>query len=226
MTSRTILASLLLASISTVASTAQSSLVAFRVTDPRRSDCALWTAVEQLARQARLRIGFESTRGCAPGAKSLAAGDTSVTVDAGSPIEALDRLLQLAPEFAWRSIDGIVVVRPNDAWKDPADPLNQSLRRFSATNTNPHFAVHAALESATPSLLMEHIDVNDNRMGLPSSNNVSVEFEGGTLLHALNEIVAGFSGMWQVGFTNHAFHVVLHSFEFESGSIIPGRLKR
>jgi len=205
-----------------------SSLRTFHLTDPRSGECVLWTAIEQLARQARLRIGFEAKSRCDPGAKAVKAGDDAVTFQVSAPVEALDRLLQLSPEFSWREIGGIVVIRPKDAWSDPANALNQAVGRFRVTDAHPHFAVHEALQAARPSLLVPHTELTAVSMGRPLqphvANGVSVQFEGGTLIEALNAIVGGFDGVWQVGYTGKTFHVVLHAFDFqETPTHIPGR---
>jgi hypothetical protein len=197
----------------------------FRLTDPRSGECALWTAVEQLARQARVRIGFEASRGCHPGRKSLEPGDAGVTFEDMPATEAVDRLLQLAPEFTWQELNGIIVIRPAGAWTDPANALNQVVGAFSLPVTHPHFAVHAALDAARPSLLMPHVDLEGNFPVLTQApEGVAVQFAGGTLLEAMNTIISGFAGVWQVGYTRTAFHVVLHTFDLQAGStIVTGR---
>lgn len=198
----------------------------FRLTDPRTDECALGTAVEQLARQARWRVGFEATSRCHPGRKTLEAGDGAVTFEGMSPIEALDGLLQLSPQFRWREIGGVVVIRPKLAWDDPNNVLNRAVGQFSVSKVHPHFAVHAALEAALPSLLIPHTELVAVAMGKPllaHADGVAVEFDGGTLLEALNAIVGSFEGMWQVGYTGKTFGVCLHTFEFQDGSTtIPG----
>ena len=205
---------------------AHSSALLFHVTDPRSSDCGLWTAVEQLARQARLRVGFETLHRCNPGRKALAPAEPSVTLRANSGKEAMAALIQLSPDFAWREFEGIVVIRPRDAWKDSSDPLNKLTDGFSVVNTHPHLAVHEALKSARPSLLIDHVDADTHSFGLPVARGIDVEFEGGTLMQALNKILSDFEGMWQIAFTRNTFHVVLHTFEFEGASTISGQLTR
>jgi hypothetical protein len=199
----------------------------YRLTDPRIDECALWTAVEQLARQARWRIGFEATSRCHPARKTLEAGGVAVTFEGTSPIEALDGLLRLSPEFSWRDIGGTVVVRPTAAWTDPTNALNTLVGEFSVLAAHPHFAVHAALEAAQPSLLVPHTELVTVSMGRPlvahAPDGIALQFGGGTLIDALNGIVGTFEGVWQVGYTGKTFHVVLHTFDFQEGSsIIPG----
>ncbi len=124
----------------------QSPQLLVQVTDPRNSECNLWTAVEQLARQARLRVGFESLRRCSPGRKALAPAEPTVTLRANSAEEAMSALIRLSPDFAWREIEGIVVIRPRDAWKDASDPLNQPVRSFHVVGTHPPFQ-HSGIRS-------------------------------------------------------------------------------
>ena len=201
----------------------------FRLTDPRSGDCALWTAVEQWARQARQRVGFEATRRCDPHRKVLDPGEVAVTFEEMSPIGALDGLLQLSPEFVWSEINGVVVIRPKVAWADPDSALNQAIGQFSVPAAHPHFAVHAALEAARPSLLIPHTDLDAGFMRprlAPAPASVAFQFEGGSLMDALNAIISGFDGVWQVGYTGQTFHVVLHTLEFQDGGTsIPGRLR-
>jgi len=202
-----------------------SALRTFYLTDPRSGPCALWTAMEQWARQARVRVGFEAALQCSPGRKVLEAGYEAVVFERTTPTRALELLLQLAPDFTWRNVGGIVVVRPKQAWTDPGSPLKQPLQPFQVTGAHPQIAVHEALEAAQPPLLMPQTALDGPTIGRQIRDRIAVQFDGGTLLDALNAIIWEFEGMWQIGYTGKAFHVVLHTFDFEEdGGIITGRL--
>ncbi len=48
----------------------------------------------------------------------------------GKTVEQALRLIPVAdPTYSWREVDGVVVVRPVDAWADNADPLNLQVKR-------------------------------------------------------------------------------------------------
>jgi hypothetical protein len=48
--------------------------------------------------------------------------------------EALSVFASLDPRYSWREIDGVIEIRPYDAWRDPKDPLNRPLPRVVVDN--------------------------------------------------------------------------------------------
>ncbi len=200
----------------------------FRVVDPalRRGPCSLWTAVEQVARQGHVRVGFENASDCHLGGTSLSAGDGALQLDGSTPREAFDYLMARYPAFRWHEISGVVVIRPADAWDEPAAILHRPVAPFAVNDVHVHYAVHAVLESARPTLFQPHdrakLSVSGKRLLDPSATvaidaPVSVRFGGGTLLEALNAVTAPHGRIWQVGYLNDRLYVSLQTLVFSEG---------
>lgn len=200
----------------------------FRVVDPalRRGPCSLWTAVEQVARQGRVRVGFENTPDCHPGATSLSAGDGALQLDGSTPREAFDHLIVRYPTFRWHELDGVVVMRPVSAWENPAAILHRPVSPFAVDDVHVHYAMHAVLESAKPTLFQPHnrakLSVSGKRLLDPSAAvaidaPVSVRFDGGTLLEALNAVTTPHGRIWQVGYLDDRLYISLQTLVFSEG---------
>jgi hypothetical protein len=65
------------------------------------------------------------------------------TVDLrGMTVEAaLDKLIEIDPRYQWAVRDGVIVMRPVEAWSDPNSPLNQVVDGFSMQDRNYHGAL-------------------------------------------------------------------------------------
>ena len=58
-------------------------------------------------------------------------------VATGSPLHwCCDALVTIDPRYEWRLLDGVVVIRPQTAWDDPANPLAGARRQPSACWTS------------------------------------------------------------------------------------------
>jgi hypothetical protein len=128
--------------------------------------------------------------------------------------------------YSWKTVNGVVVVRPGAAWTNPDDFLNQTVQAFVATDESVDEILHTALRVATPSLLIPHEDLP--RVGKLVSHSMTVEFSGGTVLDALNAILrAHGSAEWEVGYTGNHAMVVLSTLAFPKDSIMaPAALPR
>jgi hypothetical protein len=196
-----------------------------------RNPCHLWTALEQLARQARVRIGFEQTLDCSPAPWVLRPYERSVNVGGLTPRQAIDRLLAQRPDYRWTEVDGVAVIRPVTAWTPTGSVLNAPVAAFAVANEHPHLALHALFQSSQPPLFQEHTDLrlsgNGRRLDDPGFEGlidvpVSVKFAGGNVVQALNVITRGFGGIWQTAYTNHgdsrhSIRVHLYTLEADGG---------
>src|SRR5437762_10793018 len=96
-----------------------------RVKSPRFLDpCHVGGSVLELGRQAKVLVGFESTRDCWLTTPMPGGPDDAEVFASMTPRQAFDRLMTLMPEYSWKEMDGVAVVRPTQAWNDPNDPLN------------------------------------------------------------------------------------------------------
>jgi hypothetical protein len=206
---------------------------AVQVVDPAaRPPCDLWESVEQLARHARVRVGFEQTPDCRPAGRRRQPYDRQAVALGGlTPRAAFDRLLSHRSDYRWAVIDGVAVFRPTTAWA-AGSPLDHAVAPFAASG-HPHHALHTVLESARPSLFQEHVDapqlssyakrLDDPQAVAPIDAPVSVTFAGGRLLHALNAVTRPFAGIWQAAYTpgGGRQHLWLHlmTLDYDAGSV-------
>ncbi len=174
--------------------------------------CDLWRTVEEVARFAGVRIGFEHTPDCHPGGRERRAYGPAIALDGLTPRQVFDQIVQMRPEFAWREVEGVVVIRPVRAWQDPAHLLHRQVAPFAVARTHPHLVLHRLLQAAQPSLFQPHEDLQlsglgrrlddpaaTGRIDLPSS----VDFAGGTVLQALNAAARPYGGNWELGYAGH-----------------------
>ncbi len=198
-----------------------------------RNPCRLWTALEQLARHARVRIGFEQTLDCSPAPWVRRPYQGSLDVGGLTPRQAIDRILAQRPDYRWIELDGVAVIRPVTAWTPTGSVLNAPVAAFGVTDEHPHLALHTLFRSSQPSLFQEHTDLrlsgNGRRLDDPGYEGlidipVSVKFDGGNLVQALNAITRGFSGIWQAAYSprgdhRHSLSVGLYTLELDGGII-------
>ncbi len=191
--------------------------------------CHFWRTLEQAARQMRVRVGLESLPSCHPSGSGLYTGDDALEFRSATPRAVFSRIVELRPEYRWREIDGVVVVRPAAAWASRDHLLGRHVAPFVVEQTHPHLALHAMLEAGRPPMFYPHTDVwlssvgarffDVNAMGA-IDHPIDVMFRGGTLLDALNAVSEPFDGIWQVGYSGAFAHIVLQTPDFEQGSTI------
>jgi hypothetical protein len=192
-----------------------------RIDNPGLIDrCAGLLAVNQIARQADVLVGFENARGCQMATRALKADIAPEALTGMSARQALDRLMTLMPGFSWRAIGGVAVVRPDTAWDDPADVLNLPTAAFSATDRSLNELLHTALRLVSPSAFYPHEDVPHSGRAIDAP--VSVRFEGGTLLHALNALVtAHHAAEWNLVYrAGDRGAIALESLSLDGGGVI------
>lgn len=192
--------------------------------DPAKP-CELWRTVEEVARFAGVRIGFEHMPDCHPGGRERRAYGPSIALDGLTPRLVFDQIVQMRPEFAWREIEGVVVIRPVRAWQDPAHLLHRPVEPFAVARTHPHLVLHRLLQAAQPSLFQPHEDLQLSSLGRrlddPSATGridvpISVEFPGGTVLQALNAAARPYGGNWELGYAGHP-QLTVYTPDFDEG---------
>jgi hypothetical protein len=113
--------------------------------------------------------------------------------------QALDALTRADRRYQWREIDGVAVIRPVAAWRDPAHPLLRpvgAVRLRNAPLSEMGDVIRGAIE---PVGAREVVQVDERR--------VSIDFAGGTLFELLNA-TARSSGQLQWQLTS-ASHIIL-----------------
>jgi hypothetical protein len=163
--------------------------------------CDIHGIVQRLGRIVKLPVGFQGGPECI-GKSDMAraaggwlvdqrfstAGDT--TDLAGSTFrQALDRLVALAPDYRWKEMNGVAVVRPVTAWDDPADGLNRQIAPFNIMGERLGGAVNIMLGRTVSYSNAERIN----------AISASLTFSGGTLLDALGALTQSYhAGGWDV----------------------------
>ena len=112
--------------------------------------------------------------------------------------EALDALVQLDPRYRWVESDGVIVVRPIEAWENRDHFLHRSASSFTFANENINHAV-AALKSALGPLQIPSVDV----LGASplAERRFSVSLGATSAYEALNAIVRSHGELaWIVGY--------------------------
>ena len=163
-------------------------------------DCAMFELFDQIARTANIPLGFENVPGCGFGRRTIVRDDKRSILAASTPREALDEVAALNHNFRWQEIDGMIIVRPADAWEDSANLLNLPARAFQMMNVDADDALYRVLDAATP-----RVTYVRSRKQAPGSRAtpVSVDFSGGSLLRALNAVVrAKGDAEWRVGYSS------------------------
>ncbi len=203
---------------------------ALTVADPvTRGCCSVWRTLEQIARRTQTRVGFQNPAGCPPGGAGLDPTESAIDLQDLTPRAAFDFLVELRPEFSWREIDGVVVVRPIVAWDAPTDALNRPVTPFRSDNAHPHYVLHTILENTRPVMFLDHTDLQLSSLGRRRFDSsamgaidrpITVQFRGGPLLRALNAIAEPFYGIWQVGYSGTFMHIEVRTLDFQEGNTL------
>lgn len=186
--------------------------------------CELWRTVEHISRFARVPVGFEHVASCAPHGWGRTPEADAWVFDGLTPRQMFDRLVAARPDYAWKDIAGIVVLRPVMAWQDARNVLARSVVPFAVRNRHPHDLLHDIYQAARPSLFHPHEDARLSDDGEPLfepptliDQHVDLTFAGGTLLQALNAITRKTGARWELGYWGRP-HVALYAADFDGGT--------
>jgi hypothetical protein len=163
--------------------------------------CDIHGIVQRLGRIVKLPVGFQGGPECIGKSDMARAGGgwlvdqrfstAGDTIDlAGSTLrQALDRLVALAPDYRWKEINGMAVVRPVTAWDDREDGLNRQVAPFDIVNERLSSAVQ---------IMLGRIGSGDTT-GRINATSATLTFSGGTLLDALGALTQSYhAGGWDV----------------------------
>jgi hypothetical protein len=194
-----------------------------RIANPRSMHpCDAGVAVDQLARHANVLVGFENTPDCRPSGRARSPGAANEILTGISARQAFDHLMTSMPQYSWKEMNGVVVVRPKAAWENPRNPLNLPTSRFEATDQRVDNVLHTVLHAVTPSMFIPHQHVP--RPDAPSNRLVDVTFSGGTMLDALNAVVRAHGDLeWQLGYPGGSEYravITLNTLEYPGDAVL------
>jgi len=157
--------------------------------------CSVPTTVVGLAKRFNLVAGIEFTPGecSAKWAKQRPAGEEvnllGLTVE-----EALDKLVEIDRRYRWVESDGVIVIRPVDAWGDPKNFLNQISPAFVIDDKNLGGALDA-IASNLDDQPHRGSDALATRTA-QGSRTFSVHLRATSVVGVLNAIVKEHGAMW------------------------------
>jgi hypothetical protein len=105
--------------------------------------CALPTVASRIMESTGTPGGIEWVPACATREPKPVPDGEWISLRGLTEREALDRLVALDPRYHWIESDGIVVVRPLDAWKDPRHFMNATFSGLTLTDQHLGCAVNA-----------------------------------------------------------------------------------
>jgi hypothetical protein len=95
--------------------------------------------------------------------------------------DALQVLATIDPRYAWREMDGVIVLRPVDAWNDGSSPLFRMISDLSAENVPVERAI---------GILMARLGDDDHVQNyFPDTRRISLDLPQGSVLDGLNHLV-------------------------------------
>ena len=149
------------------------------------------SAAERLGMLARLPLGIEDS--VVPldqnGAPMMALMLTGKSVH-----DALGELSQRTSKYEWRQVERLVVIRPANAWNDPANMLNRTAATIEWTNVDVAEALDQTMSMLTGIQYSTPISTPDDR-------RFDVVLQGATILQLLNAIASNHGELiWHVSY--------------------------
>jgi hypothetical protein len=154
--------------------------------------CGVDTALRSLARTSHVAIGLENAVDCST---VLPRVYEDSILDTTTVRRVLDRIVSIDPTYRWADMNGVVVVRPVKSWTDPSNALNVQVAPLHIENATVTHSLRALLQ------LPSAENMFDNRI---NNRPLTVDFNGGTLVDALNTLVRARQGAgWVAALIHH-----------------------
>ena len=145
--------------------------------DESPQDAAIAEALWRIAITTHTRVGFQSI-----GRTLFIHVNKSANPELLDLSHAVDAVLRDDPRYEWHLVGETAVVRPREAWTDPADPLNRRVPAAQLTNQT----TNGVLERLSNLIFYNQFTLEDehNHLGIP----VSFQLKAGTVIDALNQL--------------------------------------
>jgi hypothetical protein len=147
------------------------------------ADDALARALWRIAVETHTKIGFESVEFVRP----WGAWTDTPALPYSSRDEALRATVDADSRYAWRPVGDFVVVRPKNAWNDPANPFNRPIRNLVVEN---------GTSDGVLSGLWDFIYTNKFAVQPGQLRPVSFEVQSGTVVDVLNRLTESADAVW------------------------------
>jgi hypothetical protein len=163
---------------------------------------ALTESLTSIARASGVLIGFETV---------LDADDRYTRTEFGGWArgqtvgKALDTLMMLHPDYEWRSVNGVIHVRPKTAFADPNHFLNRRAGPIELKDAVPLHATFEAHRVFIPDCVVRHPIYTDQRDEFLQNDvramrqPITLSFKGGTVLEFLDAVIKAHGSLhWNV----------------------------
>ena len=143
--------------------------------DASPQDAALAYALWRIAATTHTRVGFQSI-----GRTQFIHPNKSINPELVDVSHAVDAVVTEDPRYEWHWVGETAVIRPREAWTDPADPLNRRVPAAQLTNETTN---HVLLR-LTNLIFYNQFTPYPTQFGFP----VSYQMKAGTVVDALNQL--------------------------------------
>jgi hypothetical protein len=163
---------------------------------------ALAESLASIARASGVLIGFETVLDTDEGFTRTTSGWSPRGQRVG---EALDSLVALHPAYEWRTVKGVIHVRPRAAVADPNHFLNRTAGHIQLEDALPLHATFEAHRVFIPDCVVRHPIYTDQRDEFLKDahramrQHVTLSFKGGTVLELLDAVIKAHGSLyWNV----------------------------
>jgi hypothetical protein len=157
-----------------------------------------------IARSARVPLGFEEVAAIPrpfDGNLSTIPSSARVVLIGLRVGEALDALVSADPRYSWREQDGVILIRPVEAWANSEHFLHQRFAGFGLHDSTMSDVVKAVYAQFGLRIVYGEGGVLGEPPGRDTSLEKRMDFEvpSGTMVEALNSVVRAHGGLgWMV----------------------------
>jgi hypothetical protein len=187
--------------------------------------CALPAAAWRIARSVGVPLGLELiAESCRLEAKPKRDADEQLILTGLTAREAFDRLQHMDPRYRWIESDGVLVIRPTEAWDDRDHFLHRTVTSFTVNDRN----MAGALDAVRSALGPERVTMGEQFPGTTrgGAKRFSISLGATSILEALNAVVRTHGALsWRITYCRPPARYEHATVEFlaHDGSGIGGR---
>jgi hypothetical protein len=146
--------------------------------DASPTDTEVAQKLWRIAATSHVRVGFQSIG--IPGHRRL---NENIDPEPMAVSRALDAVVAADPRYEWHMVAGTAVIRPREAWTDPADPLNHRVPTVQITNE----PMNGVLVGLSNLIFYNQFTLEPGAVAMRETL-VSFPMKAGTIIDALNQL--------------------------------------
>jgi len=195
-------------------STAMVSVAGVRAQPPLPDPCAVPQRVKNILTDIRAVGGIEYLPAASFCRHSAYSATASFDFRGGGVRAALDRLVAFDPRYRWEYQNGVIVLRPADAWGNPDDFLETRLPSFAVEEATFMAAIYALATPLAGFQLSGDVGPNPTEQ---EARRFSLSLKDTTVLAALNAIVRRHGALiWEVNYCKPSARYEYAHFSFRT----------